>query len=605
LALATLASTVCGSAFAAEPYQFVNSWGSYGTADGQFVGPGWVASGPGAGIYVADTDGRVQVFDRTGSFIRKWNVDGVRDLAANQPAGHVYVYDGTGQVAVFDAEGRFERHVALTLDDGTPVSGPIAADSVDSFAVVFTFPYEPGGRLQAYNSGGANWQGSPLQHWHAPYDGYLIDLAVDPTVAEVQAFDVAWNTHVDAFFQWTDFLREVPASGSGPIAMDASKHLFRINPAAHAVQLFDADGTPMGMFGADRLTKPSGITVDTVGNVYVSDEGTHRVVKFAPGTVVKPLSVDFGSQPVDTASAPRSVELSNLGATPLTLAAVSLAGGQPASFSTGNDTCSGATLASAQKCTVDVSFGPQRTGAKTTTLVFTDDGGATTQLVPLSGTGTSPVQLSPTSLAFGSRPDHSTSGAKTVTLTNVGGADLTISGTAVTGTDATSFLAGADTCTGKVLTTGQTCTVRVRFRPLGAGEKTAGLRISDSATDSPQTVALTGTGTPSPWVERSVQGLKFGAVRVGVTTPAKSVTLTNVGSAPMTISAIAKEGTNPDDFVGLTETCTALGSLGPGQSCSASVAFHPTATGTRAATLTMTDTAPRNPHHVALSGTGT
>ncbi|MFL5888572.1 MAG: choice-of-anchor D domain-containing protein, partial [Solirubrobacteraceae bacterium] len=111
--------------------------------------------------------------------------------------------------------------------------------------------------------------------------------------------------------------------------------------------------------------------------------------------------------------------------------------------------------------------------------------------------------------------------------------------------------------------------------------------------------------TPSPWLERSVQGLKFGRVRVGVTSPAQTVTLTNVGSAPMTISAIAKEGTNPDDFVGLTETCTALGTLGPGQSCSASVAFHPTATGTRAATLTMTDTAPRNPHHVALSGTGT
>ena len=191
-----------------------------------------------------------------------------------------------------------------------------------------------------------------------------------------------------------------------------------------------------------------------------------------------------------------------------------------------------------------------------------------------------------------------------MTLTNVGGADLTVTGTAITGTDAASFPASDDTCAGHVLTTGQSCTVGVRFRPLGAGGKEARLRFTDSATDSPQSVALTGTGTPSPWLERSVQGLKFGRVRVGVTSPAQTVTMTNVGSAPMTISSITKEGTNPDDFADLTETCTGLNTLDPGQSCTASIAFRPTATGTRSATLTITDTAPRHPHHIALNGTG-
>jgi Abnormal spindle-like microcephaly-assoc'd, ASPM-SPD-2-Hydin len=175
----------------------------------------------------------------------------------------------------------------------------------------------------------------------------------------------------------------------------------------------------------------------------------------------------------------------------------------------------------------------------------------------------------------------------------------------VTGADAGSFPLGGDTCTGQTLVTGQSCTVQVRFRPLGVGAKTAALRFSDSAIDSPQTVALSGTGTPSPWLERSVQGLKFGHIAVGATSPAKTVTLTNVGSAPMTIKGIAKEGANPTDFRNLTQTCTAIGTLNPGQSCTASIAFRPTATGPRSATLTITDSAPRNPHHVALSGTGT
>jgi hypothetical protein len=72
----------------------------------------------------------------------------------------------------------------------------------------------------------------------------------------------------------------------------------------------------------------------------------------------------------------------------------------------------------------------------------------------------------------------------------------------------------------------------------------------------------------------------------------------------MTISQIALEGTNSADFVGLDETCTGLTSLDPGDSCTAELAFHPTATGARSATLTITHTAPRSPLRVSLSGTG-
>ena len=192
-----------------------------------------------------------------------------------------------------------------------------------------------------------------------------------------------------------------------------------------------------------------------------------------------------------------------------------------------------------------------------------------------------------------------------MTLTNVGAANLTVNGVAVTGTDASSFVRQSDTCTGHTFAKDTSCSVVVRFRPLGAGAKTASLQFSDSAIDSPQAVALSGTGTPGAWLEPSAGALKFGHMRAGTSTPAKTVTLTNAGSLPLSITAITKEGANLADFHHLTETCTAMGTLNPGQSCTASIRFRPTATGTRTATLTIIDTAPHNPHRIALRGTGT
>jgi hypothetical protein len=213
--------------------------------------------------------------------------------------------------------------------------------------------------------------------------------------------------------------------------------------------------------------------------------------------------------------------------------------------------------------------------------------------------------LSPSSIAFQPRPDHSQSERKTVTLTNDGSSDLTVTGVAVSGTDTASFLLSGDTCTNAILPSGQTCTVLVRFRPLGTDVKTASLQFTDDAPDSPQTVTLTGIGTPGPWLTRSARALRFGHQPVNTTAPVQTVTLTNEGSAPMSIIAFTLGGANTGDYTGFTQTCTALAGLDPGDSCTGRVAFRPTASGPRTATLTTIDNAPRSPHHVALTGTGT
>jgi hypothetical protein len=90
-------------------------------------------------------------------------------------------------------------------------------------------------------------------------------------------------------------------------------------------------------------------------------------------------------------------------------------------------------------------------------------------------------------------------------------------------------------------------------------------------------------------------------VTVGTTTAAKVVTLTNVGTVALSITAIAIAGTDPGDYA-QTHTCGS--SLAAGASCTISVTFKPTVKGARPAALSVTDNASGSPQKVTLSGTG-
>jgi FG-GAP-like repeat/Abnormal spindle-like microcephaly-assoc'd, ASPM-SPD-2-Hydin/FG-GAP repeat len=315
-----------------------------------------------------------------------------------------------------------------------------------------------------------------------------------------------------------------------------------------------------------------------------------------------PTAVAFGSTVWGLQSAPRTVTVTNNGTRGLSISSTAVVGADPSVFTTSNDTCRRQTIAPGASCGIAVTFRPGGLGPRSASLQLNDDAADSPQLVPLSGTGVSPAGL-PTSATFQKRPEHTVSGAKTVTLTNRGTANLAVDSVALTGADADDFRAGSDTCTGATLAGGQSCSVQVRFAPLSPGFKTAGLRFTDSAPDGAQTVALSGAAFASPALALSPTSLKLGHVPVGTTSAAKTVTLTNIGSLQMTIWSILVEGANASDFTGLTQNCT--GALGPGQSCTASVAFQPTATGTRTATLTIQDSAPGSPHHLRLQGTGT
>ena len=62
---------------AKEQYSLANKWGSFGTADGQFLGPFGVAVDSSGNVYIGDCENdRIQIFDSDGNFITKWGSEG-------------------------------------------------------------------------------------------------------------------------------------------------------------------------------------------------------------------------------------------------------------------------------------------------------------------------------------------------------------------------------------------------------------------------------------------------------------------------------------------------------------------------------------------------
>ncbi len=206
------------------------------------------------------------------------------------------------------------------------------------------------------------------------------------------------------------------------------------------------------------------------------------------------------------------------------------------------------------------------------------------------------VTLSTTGLSFGNEVVGSSSAAKTVTLTNSGGLDLSVTSAAISGANAADFMITSDTCSGQTVAANGTCAVSVSFTPGGAGAESATLVFVDGAGDSPQQVGLTGTGI-QPTVTAAPSSLTFASQVAGTASNAQTVTLTNNSAVALTIASIATTG----DFA-QTNDCGS--SVAAGGSCTISVTFHPKAGGSRAGTLSINDNATNSPQMVMLSGVG-
>ena len=229
-----------------------------------------------------------------------------------------------------------------------------------------------------------------------------------------------------------------------------------------------------------------------VGSIAIQDDaaGSAHLISLdgsGSGAVVglAPSSLIFPSVPLGSSGTAEAVTLANDGNMDLSIAGIQITG----DYAQTNN-CP-AILSASSVCTINVTFTPAATGVRSGALTISDGAANSPQILGLNGTGVPlaalPV-LTPVSLAFPAVPVGSSATVQSISLANHGNIALNISGIQVQGNYAQTNICPA------ILTPGSTCAISVTFTPTGAGTRTGSLTISDSATDSPQIVGLSGTG---------------------------------------------------------------------------------------------------------------
>lgn len=337
------------------------------------------------------------------------------------------------------------------------------------------------------------------------------------------------------------------------------------------------------------------------GNLVVSRSGGSGVTIPMTGTGVASLafssSVNFADQAVGTTSAPRNVTVTNTGSTPVTVA--SITSSVPSEFGVSSANCT--TINAGANCTISLTFTPAAAGARSATITIASNGVGSPQTISVSGNGTviaTPGQLSLAStVAFGAQAVGTTSAVNNMTVTNTGGAAVTIS--SITSSAPSEFGVSSSGCT--TVNAGAGCTITLTFTPAAVGARTATITVVSSGVGSPQTINVSGTGTAiAPPGQLSLPGaVTFGLQTVGTTSAANVVTVTNTGGTAVTVTSVTSNA--PSEFGVASSSCTTVNAAA---TCTIGLTFTPATAGARTGTITVVSSGVGSPQTISVSGTG-
>jgi hypothetical protein len=329
-----------------------------------------------------------------------------------------------------------------------------------------------------------------------------------------------------------------------------------------------------------------------------------------PSVSLSTTSLSFGSIQTGTSSVPQTVTLTSNGGEALDVNSISLTGADPSQF-TESDTCQAPSVLQPTKfCSINITFAPSAsgTGSQQATLSIIDNAPGSPQSVTLTGAGVAPpppapaVTVAPNPISFPTTTQGTTSSLIQVSVTNSGNATLHISSVVLGGNNPGDF-SMTNLCSGPYAANAA-CMITLTFTPLAAGQRSAVISITDDASNSPQSIPVSGmaTAAPStaPAVSFSSTNLSFAVITQGTSTAAQTVTVTSSGGGTLHISSVVLGGTNSGDF-NMTNGCTA-GAYAVNSICTIGVSFAPLASGARAATVTLTDDAANSPQVINLGG---
>lgn len=204
------------------------------------------------------------------------------------------------------------------------------------------------------------------------------------------------------------------------------------------------------------------------------------------------------------------------------------------------------------------------------------------------------VSVAPASINFG-RVAIGGTASQSITVSNGNASSVTI-------TKAGSTAAGVSVSgvtLPLVIPAGKQSTFDVVFAPKTAGALSGDVSVTSSASNTPNSVTLSGTAmAATALLTSSAPSLNFGNVTVGKTT-SLSVTLTNAGNSNVTVSKVSVAGGS------FSESGVSAGLiLAPGQSATLDAIFSPGAAGSASGGVTVASNASNSPATISLLGDG-
>lgn len=370
------------------------------------------------------------------------------------------------------------------------------------------------------------------------------------------------------------------------IATNTGTVSLSLNPISVSSNFLEADNCPSVLQAGASCTISASFSPTATGTLsgsLVLSDASGAVSALAalngqgtvPGLAASPSTLFFGSLPFGTTSDAQIVTVTNTGTAPLQIGDVKGSG----DF-TEIDTCASKTIAPGAHCVISVTMTPTTIGMRTGAIQINNsvDG---VHAVALSGMGQQAgVNVSPTSLAFGSLPVTSanqvTSASGTVltlAVANTGNVPLLLSSISTLGD-----FSETDNCRSAVAVN-SSCTITVKFVPTALGHRTGTLTISDNAGGGTQLISLEGEGSPAG-LTLTPPVVSFGTQAVGTTSQSRTTTLANNTGQSISNLVITASGE-------YSETNDCGNTLVNGASCTLNITVTPATSGVITGTITI------------------
>ena len=328
-------------------------------------------------------------------------------------AGDLFVGDDNGTKVVELPAGGAQITLPFGLDGGSFEPYGVAVDLLgDVFVSNFTK-----NEVLELPAGGSQIT-LPVSGLQSPNAAAVVGVTVDASGNVFVAQEDSSGGQVLALPTGAAAWAPLPISGAffGPsgVAVDSVGDVLTVDDDHDLVWVLRPGGGAQTTFPFSGLTAPTAVAADEAGDLFVV--GNNNPAEVIELQRSQPPSLIFAPTPVGTSDSPQSVQIQNIGNATLSLSGLSVSAnfdlvpgpGTPA------DCTASSSLPPGESCNISVSFAPVAAAPLAGTLTLTDNtlnSASTTHVISLSGTGQGPAaQVSTTllqfnTIAFGSTED--------------------------------------------------------------------------------------------------------------------------------------------------------------------------------------------------------